>query len=119
MSKSIKFKNNNYLDSSSITHNKHQLNDILNKHFYGYEDTLGTDIYEILRNKMEYGSSLCTKEAETVMFGGGWKGENFGLSIFSKDNLVKHLIWISIMGVYICRYYNGNYEYRTLSWNDL
>ena len=32
MSKAIKFKNNTYLDSSSITHNKVQLSTILNQY---------------------------------------------------------------------------------------
>lgn len=119
MSKSIKFKNNNYLDSSSITHNKHQLNDLLNKHFFGHEDTSGAEIKEVLRKKMEYGSNLCTKEYETVMFTGGWQGINFGFSIFSKEKETKHLVWISVRGVYICRYTDGNYEYKTLSWSNL
>lgn len=38
MSKSIKFKNDTYLDSSSITHNKTKLSDILNVNMFNYND---------------------------------------------------------------------------------
>lgn len=37
MSKSIKFKNNIYLDSSGITHNKIVLSEILNRNFAGWK----------------------------------------------------------------------------------
>lgn len=38
MSKSIKFKNNNYLDSSSIVHNKEVLSEVLNKKVYSNDE---------------------------------------------------------------------------------
>lgn len=41
MSKSIKFKNNNYLDSSSIVHNRELLKDFLNKSNVLYSSSTG------------------------------------------------------------------------------
>ena len=37
MSKAIKFKNNTYLDSSSVVHNKVALNTILTPNYYVFE----------------------------------------------------------------------------------
>lgn len=42
MSKSIKFKNNNYLDSSSVVHNRELLKDFLNKSNILYSSSTGT-----------------------------------------------------------------------------
>ena len=47
MSKSIKFRNNTYLDTSSIAHNKTNLKDIINKRMYGYQDTSASDVKEL------------------------------------------------------------------------
>lgn len=119
MSKKIKLKDNNFWDTSSIMHDKTILSDLINKHFYGYSDTVGTDIKELLRNKIEYGLSLCTQYYETVMFDGGWSGHNFGFSIFSKNGGIYHVIWISTFGIYMCRSYNGTYTYHQISWTTI
>lgn len=39
MSKSIKLKNNNFLDSSGIVHNKKTLNDLI-PHFFNHHDQI-------------------------------------------------------------------------------
>ena len=95
MSKSIKFRNNTYLDTSSIAHNKTNLKDIINKRMYGYQDTSASDIKELLRKKIAYGSSLCTLTNESVVFSGGWSGISFGLTLYSQTGDTKHAIWFS------------------------
>lgn len=114
MSKSVKLKNDNYWDSSSIVHNKKMLNNILNTHFYGYNDTVGSDIKELLRNKMAYGDSLCTEQIETIMFNGGWRGIEFGFAIYTRNTQCKHVLWISINGIFICKYAGGQYFYKQI-----
>lgn len=100
-------------------HDKDKLSDMVNKHFYGYDDTVGSDIKELLRNKMAYGLSLCTQPYETIMFDGGWSGKNFGFSIFSKNGGSHHVIWISTFGIYMCRLNNGTYTYQQISWTTI
>lgn len=108
-------------DSNDIIHGSNILSDILNNHFYGYDDTTGEDIKELLRNKMEYGKSLCTRQDESVVFGGGWNSHNYGLSIYSHSGWGKyqHLIFISTDGIRMCRNLNGTYTYYTMSWTTL
>lgn len=55
MSKSIKFKNNNYLDSSSIVHKRELLSDIINKLLFKKNGTVTPDDsekFKITRNKV-------------------------------------------------------------------
>ena len=119
MSKAIKFKNNTYLDTSGITHNKLNLKDIINKRMYGYQDTSASDIKELLRKKIAYGSSLCTLTNESVVFSGGWSGINFGLTLYSQTGDTKHAILFSTTGIYFGIQYNGNYEYYQIPMNKL
>lgn len=119
MSKSIKFRNNTYLDTSSISHKNISLNSIIDKRMYGYQDTPAGDIKELLRKKIEYGSSLCSQNNESVVFSGGWQNVNFGVTLYSQTGSTKHAIWFSTSGVYFGRQYNGNYEYYQIPLNKL
>lgn len=119
MSKAIKFRNNTYLDTSSVSHDKMNLKEIINKRCYGYEDTSAGDIKELLRKKIIYGSSLCTKSNETIAFSGGWSGINYGFTIYSQTGSTKHAVWISTSGIYMGRIYNGTYEYFSIPMNKI
>ena len=119
ISKSIKFRNNTYLDTSSIVHNKINLKDIINKRMYGYQDTSASDVKELLRKKIAYGSSLCTTNNESIVFSGGWSGINFGVTLYSQTGDTRHAIWFSTSGIYLGRQYNGNYEYYQIPMNKL
>lgn len=119
MSKAIKFRNNTYLDTAGISHNNKILKDIINKRCYGFEDTPAGDIKELIRKKIAYGSSICTKENETVAFSGGWQGINFGFTIYSQTGGTKTAIWFSTSGIYMGRLYNGSYEYFQIPLNKI
>ena len=119
MSKAIKFRNNTYLDTSSISHLNINLKDIINRRMYSYQDTPANDIKELLRKKIEYGSSICTQQNESIVFSGGWRNINFGVTLYSQTGTTRHAIWFSTSGVYFGRQYNGNYDYYQIPMNKL
>ncbi len=123
MSKSIKLKDNTYIDSTGVSHNrdtlKNKLNsidtNIANRTLDIYQDTVGSDVKEMLRNKIDYGASKSTKTNETILLNGGWSTRNYGFGIYSKIGNTQHIVWFSTFGIYMCRKHNGTYNYYQVS----
>src|SRR5574344_336624 len=72
MSKSIKFRNNTYLDSSSIVHNKEPLNEIINTPI----KTSAMNTYYAKKNQENYINSIKLGKGTWLIIG-EWRYEGF------------------------------------------
>lgn len=109
MSRSIKFKNNDYIDSSGVTHNREKLSDIII--IDKFNDTSGADWKEMLRNKIDYCIPLFTRENQTIILNGGWQTVNYGFAMVTKINTVYQIVWCSNFGMCYCRKMGNDYFY--------
>lgn len=75
MSKSIKFKNNTYLDSSSICHNRELLSNILSSGLI----TTGTKTTTVTKGQNNYINSISLGKGTWLIIG-EWRYEGFELS---------------------------------------
>lgn len=78
MSKSIKFRNNTYLDSSSIVHNKEPLNEILNTSLKSTQRV----IYTAKKNQENYINSIKLGKGTWIIIG-EWRYEGFDASTWT------------------------------------
>ncbi len=108
MSKSIKFRNNTYLDSKGITHNRRLLSDILNNLINGGSPVL---YHPAQLSQMTNGNSTAIIDVtNTHLFYSDW------LDYASYDNKLSGVLGIylkgvgttSTGGVAIIFFYNGN-----------
>lgn len=113
MSRSIKFKNNDYIDSSGIAHNREQLNNIIV--IDKMNDTSGNDWKEMLRNKIDYCIPLFTRENQSIVLNGGWQGVNFGFAMVTRIDTIYQIVWFSTNGAFYCRKSGNEYLYWSTS----
>ena len=119
MSRSVKPKNNDYIDSSGIVHNREQLNNIII--IDKFNDTSGNDWKEMLRNKIDYCIPLFTRENQTIILNGGWQNMNFGFAMVTKitdthqTDAIYQIVWCSGFGMYYCRKIGNDYNYWSTS----
>jgi hypothetical protein len=78
MSKSIKFRNNTYLDSSSIVHNKEPLNEIINTPI----KTSAMNTYYAKKNQENYINSIKLGKGTWLIIG-EWRYEGFDASTWT------------------------------------
>ena len=78
MSKSIKFRNNTYLDSSSIVHNKEPLNEIINTPI----KTSAMNTYYAKKNQENYINSIKLGKGTWLIIG-EWRCEGFDASTWT------------------------------------
>jgi hypothetical protein len=109
MSRSVKPKNNDYIDSSGIVYNREQLNNIII--IDKFNDTSGNDWKEMLRNKIDYCIPLFTRENQTIILNGGWQNMNFGFAMVTKIGTVYQIVWFSSSGAYYCRKSGNEYYF--------
>ena len=110
MAKSIKLKNDVYLDGGSI-----------NPKLDLFNDTSGNDWKDFLKNKIDFciANINTNKQNAQTFINGGWQGVTYGFGIFSKVGTVYQLVWHSYIGTYYCRKNDdGTYVYNQLSSDD-
>lgn len=78
MSKAIKFRNNTYLDSSSIVHNKEPLNEILNTPL----KSTSRSTYQAKKNQENYINSIKLGKGTWLIIG-EWRYEGFDASTWT------------------------------------
>lgn len=111
--KSIKLKNDHYIDSSGIMHNREPLNNIII--IDKFNDTSGNGWKEMLKNKINYCIPLFTRTNQTISLNGGWQGVDFGFAMVSRINNVYQIVWCSNSGIYYCRKIGDEYNYWSTS----
>ena len=118
MSKSIKLKNNTYLDNSSIAFGRYNLKQIMTI----YNDTEANDIKELLRKKIDIAKSYLNGSTLTVIVTGGWKGHDFAFTIVNRarenSEIYTAVAFFSNM-VYLCRLHTDTYVYFQFLMNEI
>ena len=109
MAKSFKYKDNMFLDSTGIVHNKQLLSDILVVDMF--DDTSGSDWKEMLRNKIAYCKPKFTRQNQSILLNGGWLNHNFGFAICTRIGTQYQIVWLCISGICYCRYDGSQYYY--------
>lgn len=100
------------MDSSGVSHNREDLGSFLENHIETFNDTSGSDIYALLRNKLDIvETTLADKERGCMFLNGGWSGQNYGFAIGSKINYVIQVIMIFNTDIWAARKINGAYTY--------
>ena len=81
-----------------------------------YGDTSGSDIKELLRNKIAIVETQMNGLNNGMMFlNGGWSGHNYAMGIGSKIGTTITVLIIMSDGVYVGRKYNNGYSYIRLN----
>lgn len=109
MAKSIKLKDNIYIDGSAICPNLDM-----------FQDTIGTNWQDMMKNKIDYciANINTNKSIFETFINGGWAGVVYGFGFFSKIGNFYQLLWFSNRGTYYCNYNGINYEYKILNGNN-
>lgn len=116
MSKSFKFKENNFLDSSGVVKGRETLNQYFEKRIECYNDTSANDVKELLRNKISSIETQLANVTNGMMFlNGGWYGRNYGMAIGGKQGGSIIVFMLFHDGVYVARKLNNVYSYIKLN----
>ena len=110
MAKSIRLKNNVFLDSSSIYP---KLNN--------YNESSGTSTTNLLKNKLDWCiANIKIGEQGITFINGGWSQNSFGFGLFSKIANVYQLIYFdeNFIG-YCAKLWNNNYIYKKIDMNNI
>ena len=83
------------------------------------QDTSGSNVKEMLRNKLQYCKDTIPETHIETFVNGGWSGVNFGFGFYSRYGTTYHLLWYSTFGIFMIRQIGNNYEYYQKGWDSL